>query len=94
VPGTLKELVATGNRRLMTQELWPQVCAYARDRTPDPDRARRKALAIYKDMTGTWPTREFDRTPGVADSRPVLNKIKALNIAFAHRRKQEAEARA
>lgn len=94
VPGTLKELVATGNRPMMTREIWPQVVWYARERTADRDKARRMALALYKRMTDTWPTTEFDRTPGVPASRPVLNKIKALNIAFAHRRKQEAEARA
>ncbi|WP_114971129.1 helicase-related protein, partial [Rhodoferax ferrireducens] len=35
VPGTLKELVATGNPALMRKMLWPQVCSIVLEATPD-----------------------------------------------------------
>lgn len=64
--------------------LWEQCCTYARGRSA-PEKQRGRASNIYRDITGEWPSRDwdFERTPNVAITRPVLNKIRQKNIAFA-----------
>ncbi|HET7864903.1 MAG TPA: DEAD/DEAH box helicase family protein [Burkholderiaceae bacterium] len=84
VPGTLKELLASGNRSALSETLWPQVCGYARDRRGDEGRGM--ALALYRQMTGLWPRGRFEDTAPCPPSREVLNKIRSLNIAYARRR--------
>ena len=73
------------------RHLWEQCCTYARGRSA-PEKQRGRASNIYRDITGEWPNREwdFDRTPNVAISRPVLNKIRQKNIAFAAMRDKVA----
>lgn len=86
VPGTLKELIAGGYRNELSQTVWPQVCGYVLQRR-DGDAARKQALAIYKQMTGTWPTQDFQHTTPADPTPDVLNKIRAGQIAFAKRRR-------
>lgn len=89
VPGTLKELLASGNRSALSDTLWPQVCGYARGKRSDAGRGM--ALALYRQMTGQWPRGSFEDTEPRTPTREVLNKIRSLNIAYA-RRRQHAEA--
>lgn len=88
VPGTLKELVASGNRAQLNDTLWPQICGYARQRRGVEGRA--VALALYRRMTGQWPSGRFEDTPPQPPTREVLGKIRSLNIAYAKRRQREA----
>ena len=85
VPGTLKELIAGGHRQELSRKVWPQVCAYVLQRRTG-DAARKQALAIYKQMTGTWPAQDFFDTAPVPPTAEVMNKIRAGQIAFAKRR--------
>lgn len=86
IKGSLAELVASGNGAALTRELWPSVVSYAQ-RFRDGDAARRMALALYKDLTGTWPTRRFEEVEPGAEIEPALfNKIRSLQIRFAHRK--------
>ncbi len=91
VPGSLKELVASGNRKAMTQHLWPMVCGHVLQRR-DGDAARRMALAIYKDMTGAFPLADFHRTVPMSPSIEVGNKIRSLQIRRGHRMATAATA--
>lgn len=85
VPGTLKELIAGGHRKALTDSIWPMVCAYALQRKQGDD-ARRQALAIYRGMTGGWPLKDFESTLPVPPSAEVLGKIKSQQIKYRFRR--------
>lgn len=91
VAGTLTELVASGNRAQMTKQLWPQIVGHALERR-EGDAARRMALALYKQITGGWPTADFYATEPVPVSTEVRNKIRAMNIAWSKARQREAVA--
>jgi hypothetical protein len=82
VPGTLKELVAGGYRRELSEKIWPQICGYVRERRTD-DSGRRQALAIYKEITGSWPLTDWEHTPSVPPSLEVRNKIRANQIRYS-----------
>lgn len=84
VPGTLKELLAGGNRSQLTRELWPQIVHYARARRGD--NGKKMALALYHQMTGQWPKGDFESTAPREPSGEVLRKITAMNIAWARGR--------
>ena len=87
VYGTLKELLASGNNAAIVRDVWPQIASYARWARPeDPVKAKKMALALYKDMTGKWPTMDFDHTPQVDVSQAVQGKIRSLQIRNSHRR--------
>ena len=93
VPGTLKELVATGNKAAMSNVLWPQVVRYALDKRGDAGRGM--ALALYKQITGQWPKGEFEDTkPAAVISPEVRAKITSLNIAWAKARASKAPSEA
>ncbi|MGE7136195.1 DEAD/DEAH box helicase [Luteibacter sp. NPDC031894] len=87
VPGTLKEMIAGGHKKELTNTLWPMVCGYALKRRGEREIARKMALAIYKDITGAWPTQDFSRTQPAEPSREVMNRIQAAQIRHKHRRK-------
>jgi len=87
VAGTLKELLTSGDRKKLTAEVWPQICAYVRQRRKG-DGARRMALALYKQMTGGWPKTEFEHTKDAPVSAAVESKIRSLNIAYRKAREQ------
>lgn len=90
VPGTLKELVASGNRQMMSAQIWPQIVGYVTAKPREPDQARRMALALYKRMTGEWPNADFYSTEPAAVSREVRNKITSMNMAYIKGRQAAA----
>lgn len=97
VPGTLKELVATGNPSLMKKMLWPQVCALVLESSSDMDRAQRRAQAIYHELTGTFAMGRVENTTPEAPTPELRAKVKANQIQFikgkqAGARHQEAVA--
>lgn len=84
VPGTLKELIASGDRKRLSGDLWAQIVGYARERRPgDPAAAKRFALAKFKSITNMWPTRDFELTDGTPLTREVFNQIRASDIRYA-----------
>jgi len=92
VPGTLKELVATGNRELMVKHLWPQVVGYVQNlvQSAGAEVAQRHAQAIYKDMTGQFAYGRVDNTTPEPPTTEVLNKIRSLQIRRAKAKQAEA----
>ncbi len=89
VPGTLKELIAGGYRKELSRDLWPQVAGYVLERR-EGEAARKQALAIFKDITGTWPLASWEQTNPVAPSTEVRNRIRSQQIRFAKRRPPSA----
>lgn len=93
VPGTLQELVSTGNQKLMRQELWPQVVALVKEgHNQDPDYLQRRAQAIYRELTGDFARARVENTQPAPVSREVRNKVKANLIRHLHRKKKERQA--
>lgn len=98
VPGSLKELVATGNPTLMRKMLWPQIAAFVLESTQDIDRAQRRAQAIYHELTGTFAQARVETTTPEPPTPELRSKIKANQIKFikekqaAARRSMEAVA--
>ncbi len=93
VPGTLKELVATGDAGMLRRQLWPQIAYHAVEScNGDMERAQRKAQAIYRDITGEFCKARVETTERVPPSREVSNKIRSTFIRWAHRRKSAQEA--
>lgn len=93
VPGTLKELIATGNKKMMTEQLWPQIVHYVsmmknihgewvRKPTTDAENQRR-AQAIFRTMTGDFAKARVEMTEMVACSEAVRARITAQNIRYA-----------
>jgi len=72
--------------------LWQQLCAYVRGHG-NPDNQSNRARAIFKDITGDWPTRDwsFSATENAPISHGTLSKIKSLNLRF--RKGNEKKAR-
>lgn len=85
VPGTLKEIVASGDAGLMRSKLWPQVCwIVAHDRKPrDADHAQKIAQAIYAGITGQTAKARFETTNPLPPSAELRGKIKADHIRWA-----------
>lgn len=87
-PGEMRE-VRIGKTKYADDRLhlWGQCVTYARAHSR-PEKQRGRAAHIFKSITGAWPPREyaFDSTPNVTITRPVLNKIRANNIAHAKAR--------
>lgn len=107
VPGTLKELVATGDSNMMRKELWPQVVGhvFGLDRYPEHAslvrtdnftdeqlaKYQRKAQAIYHELTGSFAKAKIESTAPAVPSREVSNKIKANRIRWV--KSKQASAR-
>lgn len=70
--------------------VWRQVIGYALQKKPDPDAARRFALAQFKNIYGHFPASDFD--PGIADTPTlvVANRIRSNLIRWAHSQKRRA----
>lgn len=86
LPGHMQE-IRIGKKVLARDkaDLWAQVATYARDHArPGKDPAK-KALAIYRDVTGEWPPRGWTiyNAPDVPPSPALLGKIRSRNIAYA-----------
>lgn len=87
-PGSLREIVACGDRKVQSAALWPQIVYYARaKRGEDLVAGRKLALALYKQITGQWPIGHYEDTAPKPMSAEVIGKIRSLNIAYAHRRR-------
>jgi DNA repair protein RadD len=63
------------------QHLWNQICTYARIYS-SPEKQSGRAWHLFKDMTGRETFWKFSTAPEVEISRPVLNKIKQMNMAW------------
>lgn len=87
VAGTLKEMIHTGDKASLTKELWPQLCAYAIGVCGDDlAKAEKRALAMFKGMTGEWPVNKvFSKTEPATPTRETLNMIRRNQIAFSKR---------
>jgi superfamily II DNA or RNA helicase len=77
--GTLKEIVASGDRNLMRKEIWPQVCWHvAHKKSPRDDaHAQRMAQAIYAEMTGGVAMARFENTRATECTPEVAARIRA-----------------
>ncbi|MBK7024524.1 MAG: DEAD/DEAH box helicase [Sulfuritalea sp.] len=93
VPGTLKELIATGNQHMLRARLWPQIVGYVLERR-EGDQAQRMAQAIYKNMTGEFARARVDTTTPAPCSYEVRQKIRAGQIrrSYAQRSQHGAAA--
>lgn len=81
--GTLQELIASGTRQELTVELWPQIVRYSLEHKT-PEKAEKFALAMFRNITGTWPLKKFcDTAPSEIITDYVRRKIKSLNIRYA-----------
>lgn len=90
VPGSLKELIATGDSAMMRKQLWPQIVGYVQDTLRDRgyDAAQKKAQAIYRELTGGFAMGRVDNTTPIPPTREVVNKIKANTIRWAKARQK------
>ena len=91
--GEMREVVMLGGKKMGDDKahVWAQVAAYARCHST-PVNQQGRAWNLYHQITGqkapnSW---KVETTPGVEITRPVLNKIKALNIAYAKSRQKVA----
>jgi DNA repair protein RadD len=95
VPGTLKELLATGAPQAIAAALWPQVCGFARERDKTKpsaklDGGRGYALWLYHEITKDFPRGQwFESTEPVAPTAEVLGKIRHVQIRSARRRQSQ-----
>lgn len=93
VPGTLKELVATGNETMIRRELWPQVVGFVLEgRNQDPEYVQRRSQAIYHELTGKFAVARVSTTTPVSPTPEVRGKIRSNQIRFARRRAQPGRA--
>lgn len=82
--GVMQE-IRLGKKRLADNrdDLWRQVCGYARARS-QPEKQAGRAANLYRSIMGSWPPREFDfhTTEPAPVSRATQDKIKSLDIAW------------
>ena len=88
VPGEMQE-VMLGKKKLADDHshLWAQVCTYARAHSA-PEKQAGRAWHLFQKIIGSPPPRSysFHATANTEITRNVQNKIKSLNVAFAHGR--------
>ena len=48
-------------------------------------------LALFKQMTGQWPTKDYFDTEAKPVTKEVMGKIKSMNIAYSHSLKARAK---
>lgn len=82
--GVMQE-IRIGKKKLADSrdDLWRQVCGYARTYSK-PEKQAGRAGNLYRNIMGEWPPREFDfqTTEPSAVSSATLGKIKSLDIAY------------
>lgn len=92
LPGEMRE-VMIGKKKAADdpRHLWEQACTYTRSHGR-PETAPQRAAHLFREITGNWPPREwrFDAMPNVVITRPLLNKIQAMRIAWAKRQQVAA----
>jgi superfamily II DNA or RNA helicase len=89
--GKMAELpILCGKRKLANNhlDLWVQLATYARQHQKPGKDPHKRALAMFRDITGVWPPHglKADEAPWVEPNRATIDKIRSLQIAFAHRR--------
>jgi hypothetical protein len=90
VQGTLKELVASGDKAALHREVWPQVIGLAHER----GKAGSWARWMYEKITRLSGRHlYFDGTQPVTPSREVRNKATSVLIAHAKGYSKQAERR-
>jgi hypothetical protein len=81
--------VVLGGKKLAPDQihLYAQLATYAREHS-SPEKQNGRAAHLFKDITGQWPPRAYNvqSAPTVEPTRNTLNKIRSMQIAFAHRR--------
>jgi predicted nucleic-acid-binding Zn-ribbon protein len=85
-PGHMQEIfIGTGaNKKKLAnnaQDLWNQVCTYARFHSK-PDKQAGRAWHLFQKITGQKSKWKFDAAPNVDITKNTYNKIQALNIAY------------
>lgn len=83
--GEMREVVMLGGKVAGTnrRHVWEQAVSYARTFSK-PERQRARAACIFKDITGSWPPKQWnvEGTPRVEVTRTVLNAIQRANAAY------------
>jgi superfamily II DNA or RNA helicase len=92
VEGTLEEWIASGNRKKLDQDIWPQICTYVRRKPIDEDRQRKMAQAIMIQITGQFARANFSDTKGTRLTPAVLERIQAQEKAYQKARRETAKA--
>lgn len=91
--GEMREVVMLGGKRMGDDRahVWAQVATYAKAYSR-PEKQQGRAANLYRAITGQWPPRGWSAltTPTVEITKPVLNKIKSLNVAHARGRQRHA----
>jgi len=93
VEGTLEEILTTGTQRQLTKDIWPQICLYARLANPsDFGRARAKAYAMFKQLTGKMAAADFFQTEPAPISPDLRKKLSNLDKAYWAKRRGQQRA--
>lgn len=92
IQGTLRELIASGDKVAMSRELWPQLVALAREKKQPAG----WAFGLYCKITGGKPDKwlDFERTLPISPTSEVRNKVTSLIIARAKGFSKQANRRA
>ncbi|MCE5294581.1 MAG: DEAD/DEAH box helicase family protein [Chlamydiales bacterium] len=87
LPGKMVEQVMLGKRKLADSryDLWKQLVTYSLKHSPD--KAEKRAKALYYNIVKSWPDFDFHSTPQESLSPEVINQIKYINIRYAKGRK-------
>ena len=88
LPGQMQEITLNGKKLAPDAgHLWAQLATYAKTHSK-PENQQGRAAHLFREMTGSWPPREFriESAPVVEPTRNVLGKIRSLQIAFHHRK--------
>jgi len=85
VTGTLKELIAGGDRKVLSAALWPQIVHWAIGKHGVNETGRKRALAVYRNMTGQWPVGDFYHTEPIPASAELKKKIGAQSYTWYKR---------
>lgn len=90
VPGQMVEVMLNGKKLADTRyDLYRQLCAVTRDKGYKSGWAANK----FKEITGGWPKWDFENTPSAERvSRETHNKLRSMQIAYAHGKKKAAKA--
>lgn len=86
--GTLHQ-IASRRREQITQDIWPQVVGYVHQhKGKNHPKARAQAYAIFRDLTGVWPTTKYEIVRPEPCGPDVQRHIMASQIRYAHRRRK------
>lgn len=82
VPGTLEQLLA-GDPRKLAADVWPQICHYTiKASKGDRDRAKSKAYAMFKELTGVMSRSDFHTTKPRAPRPDVQKKLENMDKSY------------